>query len=846
MTYIPGTVLLWAAALLSIASTVGFVLASRGRSGLEFARQCYTLMTVAVSLASVVLMYLILNHDYRLQYVYGYSDNALPLNYLVSTFWAGQEGSFLLWALCAALIGLFVQRTARRWEPVVMVVYNLTLVALLVLLVKQDPFRFHEGLTAGTVPTDGRGLNPLLQNPWMVIHPPIMFVGYAAAAVPFAYAAAALIKRAYDDWVRPTMGWILVSFATLAAGIMLGAYWSYETLGWGGYWAWDPVENASLVPWLITAALAHGVLIQRWRTSTLMRRLNIAMALAAHLFVVYATFLTRSGILADFSVHSFVDLGITGWLMLELGLFLVGAIGLLAWRWFDMRDEGFSGTGVSRSVFLLLGTSTLVALGLIVLIGTSTPLLTRMAENPSQVGPGFYNSMGQPFVIVFGLLLGLTPFLDWKGLMARGKVRLWSSLTAAAVLTVVGAVAGVRDPVHMAMIAAASFGGVANLIAVGGWLAAGRWRAMGGALAHVGFAMMLIGFVATGGYSRSQAVSLPLDETREVLGYSLTFTGVDEEMPDGREATVVQVGESSETLYPRLWVNEKSNQMVANPAISSSLLGDLYLAPNQLQPPEAPDVSATIDLVVGEPVVRQGRTVTLERFNVREHDEASGHVTVEAQIAMEQGGETVQLMPALVSDGGHIHGRPAAMPDGEGQVRILGLSIERQQARVQLLGLGGAVAATHRVAKGESFTYDGVPVRFDRFAMSRSEHQAGQINVGVEFTVGEGEAAESVTAVVTGGMEAGTTIEPAPVPGRDGVELRVNRIDAEQGMIEVEVFDASLPTPSGAPLTLVLEVSRKPLILLIWIGTILVLLGTALAFVLRWNDLFALSESSPQ
>jgi cytochrome c-type biogenesis protein CcmF len=327
----------------------------------------------------------------------------------------------------------------------------------------------------------------------------------------------------------------------------------------------------------------------------------------------------------------------------------------------------------------------------------------------------------------------------------------------------------------------------------------------------------------------------------------LTFTGINDQMPDGRDAMMVQVGEASNTLRPRLWINEKSNQMVANPAIETSLLGDLYLAPNQLKPAEAPDVSATVDLEVGQLVTRQGMTVVLKRFNVREHDESSGDMTVETELTLQREGEApIAVAPALISSGGRIRGRPADLPGGEGQVRILGLSIDRQQARVQLLGLGGAIAATHRVAKGESFRYEGIPITFERFAMSRAEHGEGQINVGVQFAVGEGEAAERVTAVVTGGMESGTTIEPAPVPGAEGVELRVNRIDADQGMVEVEVFDASLPTPEGAPMTLVLEVSRKPLVLLIWIGTLLVMAGTVIAFLLRWKDLFALSEAEAQ
>ena len=167
------------------------------------------------------------------------------------------------------------------------------------------------------MPSDGQGLNPLLQNPWMTIHPPIMFLGYAATAVPFAFAMAALWERRYDEWTKASMPWALVTVVTLGCAILLGGYWAYVTLGWGGYWGWDPVENSSLVPWLASAALVHGMLLQRARGR--FRKLNFSLAILAYVLVVYATFLTRSGVLADFSVHSFVDLGITGWLVGEPG-----------------------------------------------------------------------------------------------------------------------------------------------------------------------------------------------------------------------------------------------------------------------------------------------------------------------------------------------------------------------------------------------------------------------------------------------------------------------------------------------------------------------------------------------
>jgi cytochrome c-type biogenesis protein CcmF len=249
--YVPGTILMWTALLAGIASTVTYWLSikepERWRGP---ARQSYVLMTAAVVLGSGLLMYLLVTHDYRLHYVWAYSDNLLPLHYLISTFWGGQEGSFLLWIFWGVLLGLPLMRFARSYESRVMVVYNLTLLSLILLLVKQDPFRFHQGLTATMTPMDGQGLNPLLQNPWMVIHPPVMFIGYASLGIPFAFAIAALWMQRYDEWTKVSLPWVLLSLGSLGAAIMLGGYWAYETLGWGGYWGWDPETPPSYHGWL--------------------------------------------------------------------------------------------------------------------------------------------------------------------------------------------------------------------------------------------------------------------------------------------------------------------------------------------------------------------------------------------------------------------------------------------------------------------------------------------------------------------------------------------------------------------------------------------------------------------
>ncbi len=459
--YIPGTLLLWLAFLLGVASTVAYALVIRGSSGARaIARQAYLLMTAAIVVVSGLLMYLLVTHDYRLHYVWAYSDNLLELKYLVSSFWGGQEGSFLLWIFWGVLLGLPLMRFARAYESRVMVFYNLTLLSLIMLLLKQDPFRFHEGLATGMTPLDGQGLNPLLQNPWMVIHPPIMFIGYASLAIPFSFALAALWMRRYDEWTKASMPWVLLSLGTLGLAIMLGGYWAYETLGWGGYWGWDPVENASLVPWLATAALTHGMLLQRGRKR--FRRMNLTLALFAYLLVVYATFLTRSGVLGDFSVHSFVDLGITGWLIFNMVFFIAVSVVLLALRWRDIPTEVGTEPFLSRTIFFVLGILMLVLTGVIVGVGTSAPLISRLWGEPAQVGPDFYNNVGYWLAVAFAAFLGATPFLGWSRTDDGAGRRFAVVLALSVVLLVVGHFLGLTGFKAHLYVAAVLFNIVAN------------------------------------------------------------------------------------------------------------------------------------------------------------------------------------------------------------------------------------------------------------------------------------------------------------------------------------------------------------------------------------------------
>ncbi len=834
--YLPGTALLWIAFLFGLGSTVAYALSLRGDAWRKPARQAYVLMTLATIVASGLLMYLLLTHDYRLFYVTAYSDNSLPLNYLISTFWAGQEGSFLLWVLCSSILGLFLIRFSRYYESRVMIFYNLTVLSLIMLLVRQDPFRFHEGLTAGMIPMDGQGLNPLLQNPWMVIHPPVMFLGYAATAIPFAFALAALWMRKYDEWTKATLPWVLLSLITLGAAIMLGGYWAYETLGWGGYWGWDPVENASLVPWLFTAALAHGMLLQRGRKR--FRKTNLILAISGYMFVVYATFLTRSGVLADFSVHSFVDLGITGWLVFNMAFFTLVSLFLLALRWREIPGEEGDEPFLSRTVFFVIGIILLAALGIMVTLGTSSPLITRLwMEKPAQVGPDFYNRVGLPLAIVLGFFIGVIPFLAWKGTIASARKRLVGILAAVAVLVAVAVALGVRRPVDVVYVAAAVFAMLSN-----GWevlvrIRRGQWRGAGAYVTHLGLGIMLLAFLTAGLYGKSEKIRLTRDEPTEVLGYTLTFKGVEKPTPDARDAMVVEVSTPRGrqfVLRPKMWVNRKSNQLVANPDIKNFLTTDLYVAPVEFNPAEEAPVSGSVTLTRGQSQAFKDWTLTFEGFDLSRQDAVPGAITVGVLVKLERPGEPpVELEPSIVSTDQGVQAVAVDIPGTSGgKIRVGGMNASAGIVRLELLGLGGGIARHVRVHTGEFLAYRGVKITFDGFDMSGFDPEAGKIDFDIPFTVEAGGETTKIVQHVRGGTVSG----PVTIPGSGGMTLEVGRIDAEGGSVEVLLFDPDMAPAPPKPESLVLDVSTKPLISLVWLGTLLALLGMFMALFLRRRD----------
>ena len=839
--YVPGTILMWTAFLAGLASTVTYWLSIRDPERWRGpARQSYVLMTAAVVVGSALLMYLLVTHDYRLHYVWAYSDNLLPLHYLISTFWGGQEGSFLLWIFWGVLLGLPLMRYARKYEPRVMVVYNLTLISLLLLLVKQDPFRFHQGLTAGMTPMDGQGLNPLLQNYWMVIHPPIMFIGYASLAIPFSFAIAALWMQRYDEWTKVSLPWVLLSLASLGTAIMLGGYWAYETLGWGGYWGWDPVENASLVPWLATLALTHGMLLQRGRNR--FRRLNLVLAVSSFLLVVYATFLTRSGVLADFSVHSFVDLGITGMLVFNMGFFIVMAIGLLAWRWREIPTEVGDEPFMSRTIFFVVGILLTILIGLVVLFGTSAPLISRLWGQPAQVGPDFYNRMGFWLAVVFAAFVGGTPFLGWSRARKDWKRNLGITGAITVVALALAVAFGLRGVPAIIYVGAALFALIANGWAVAEYVKNRRWRLAGGPFAHVGLGLLLLAFLTTGWFDRQHKVRLAEGQPTEVLGYTMTFRGVEKPNPQARDAMVVEVSTPrgrNFVLKPRMWVNEKTNQLIANPDIKAFLTTDLYVAPVEFEPGKDAPVSSRMTLTKNEPASFRDWTLTFVEFDMSSQNAVPGALTVGVVVRLERPGmDPVDLEPSMVSANEGVQAVAVDIPGVPGaKIRAAGMSVDQGVVRVELLGLGGGIGRTAVLSKGETLAYKELSITFDDFDLSDFDPEAGKINFGVVFSVEHEGRSIEVVPTFRGGMGGEPQVTPATVPGTGGITLSPGRIDAEGGTVQLQVFDPALAPEGAASASLVVDVSTKPLISLVWIGTIMVVMGIGLAMALRRKDI---------
>lgn len=655
---------------------------------LRIARMLYVISVIGIVTVAGMLLSLIVTHQFQYYYVWSYSSTDLPISLLISTLYAGQEGSFLLWAVFTGVIGLFLLRysSQKGYEPEFMFIYSSIFTFLILMLVVKNPFKFiweqfpNELLQVGTppadganfmwvdtarglwskIPVEGKGLNALLQNYWMVIHPPILFIGFTSMSIPFAYAVAGMLKRDYVSWIKVAAPWTAFGSLALGTGIILGGYWAYETLGWGGYWGWDPVENSSLVPWLVCVASIHTMLAQRKNGSYI--KTNFILSMLCFILVLYSTFLTRSGVLGETSVHSFVDPGMwVYWLLLlVISVFAAIGFGLLVYRWKEIPVAEVTHSYLSREFALFLGASALVFAAIFILIGTSSPIITNIIKGKtSAVDPNYYVTTTLPLGIVIALLSGLGQLLWWKNSRSQSLAR---QLVAPGLLSLAFTIGtyffGATHLSMLIFIYASAFALFTNLL-VGYRIIQGNPKMAGGAVTHVGIAVMFLGFVSSSKYDDAKTINLEQGTEVEALGYVFKYVGY-QPMERGRYAFNVEVEREGSTFVvsPVMFQDGQSGSLIRNPDVVNLLTRDFYVSPISLESGNGGHSEDLVTVTESEPVSFGGMDIAYLGYTVEKG-------TLSAKLRITNGKKTESvtlLMKNMASD--NIEFVPANLSSG--------------------------------------------------------------------------------------------------------------------------------------------------------------------------------------
>jgi len=570
----------------------------------ETARRAGIATFALVLLAAIVLVTSAFQDDFSIAYIYHHSNRDLPAAYKFATLWSGQEGSLLFWSLLLAAYGL-VLRLRHKTDTKLFAYASVIIAAVQIFFLLLLNFAAHPfALITGTLPADGAGLNPLLQYPEMVIHPPMLYLGYVGFTVPFAFALGALIMRyPGEKWIRITRRWTMVTWAFLTCGVFLGAHWAYSVLGWGGYWGWDPVENASLMPWLTGTAFLHSVMMQEKRG--MLKMWNMWLIFATFWLAILGTFLTRSGIIS--SVHAFAQSSIGGWFK----WFLLITLGAFSFFFFKnkshLRSEHKLESLVSRESSFLFNNLLLLLACFTVLWGTWFPLISEYVQgNKVTVGPPFYNKVAIPVALLLLLLTAVGPLLAWRKTSLESLRRnfKWPAVGALAVGVLMIAL-GVRpwiDVAYLYALMAAMLAALVVLTVTSEFIRGGRvisrhtgqnllasmvhlWhrntRRYGGYIVHFGVAVVIIGILGTP-FNQDKEKEMGYGDKMTIGPYTLVCQSYtqDDNPNYSNEWAIINVFKGDKqvtTMYPERRFYKASQQPQTLPRIRSTVKEDLYL-----------------------------------------------------------------------------------------------------------------------------------------------------------------------------------------------------------------------------------------------------------------------------
>ncbi len=812
----------------------------------RFARAAFAIHGIALFTVFFDLFYIIHGRYYEYHYAWSHSSSSLPVQYMISCFWEGQEGSFLLWMIWHVLLSVILIVTNRFWESSVMTIVMLVqgfLVSMILgvsvfdLKIGSSPFIllrdamseipvFQVGSSVynpNFVPPDGRGLNALLQNYWMVIHPPTLFLGFALTLIPFAYCLAGLWLRQYKEWVRPALPWALVGGAVLGLGILMGGYWAYETLNFGGYWNWDPVENAVLVPWLVLVAGIHTKIAYH-KSSTALTA-SMILTISAFLLILYSTFLTRSGILGNASVHSFTDLGLSGQLLIYY-LFFVGlAIFALAYRWKEIPKTKQELTAYTREFWIFLGATVLCLSAFQIIFTTSIPVFRKIIEVF-----GFVSTLSLPAdqiahytkfqlwaSVLIALLSGTGQFFWWQKI---DKASLQRAITLPIIIALLIsglwiAASGMQNFPFIILLTASVYTIVANLSILTGLLRKNTFKLAGGAVSHMGIGMMLLGILFSSGYSNVISKN---------LSGKLIF--------DPKNAETLEQKRKFETENQDnllLWFNEPTNMREYKVTYKGDYVEAKgyphYIKKTLLQATDKPETTIATEAISYEnkQYFKQGDTVKIlpeNTFYRVEYRTAQGQVFSlypRAQVNPAMGG--LLASPDIVRNwGADIYTHVSSIPDPDK---------EKQWTKKEdvTVSLGDTLYINDMITVFEGRK----PLKTEELKrfVGKGETLTNE-DIGLQATLkvlGKNQAHYARPLFLVRGRQV--ALVPDVIPEL-GLKIALKKIDTETGKFTFEIY-------IGQRDYIVLKAMEKPLINVLWIGTLVVMFGFSIAVYRRYT-----------
>ncbi len=598
----------------SVLGAITMIVGLRGRrpSLLRLGRSYAWLVLGGALLATFAMQSALIGHDFSLAYVARNGSRSTPVFYTIASMWGALEGSIILWVLVLSgyLVAVVRRFRDRLDDPLVgwalMVIFVVSAFFFLLILGPANPFT----VVSGAVPLDGPGPNPLLQNHiLMAVHPPLLYLGYVGFTVPFAFAIAALVTgRLGEGWLGATRRWTLLAWGCLTIGIVLGSWWSYEVLGWGGYWAWDPVENASFLPWLTGTAFLHSVIIQERRG--MLRVWNLSLVMATFSLTILGTFLTRSGVLD--SVHSFTESPIGPWLLSFFALVVIVSVALIGWRGDRLRSPGTIDSALSREGIFLANNVAFAAFAFVVLLGTVFPLVYESLRGEQiSVGAPYFNRMTMPVGMTLLFLMAVAPVLPWRkasGELLRTRL-LWPAVagTAGMALPVLFGARGTAPVVAFGLASFAAAAALRQIVLAARVLRRERrpvllalvGRANGGMVVHLGVIVLAVAFAASSSYTSSSELRLDEGRSVSISGHEVTYLGMNEpRVTRQKTVTSARIRVDGDQVYePALNHFPNATQTIPTPSVRSRLFDDVYLV--LVAPPVEKGGSALIKVIVG-------------------------------------------------------------------------------------------------------------------------------------------------------------------------------------------------------------------------------------------------------